>query len=326
MAHLVETMAYAGQVPWHGLGTKVSPYLTPDEILEEAGLNWDVDKVPLQTITGIAIPDKYALVRVQDQKALSVVGEAYKPVQNVDAMGFFKRFVEAGRMTMETAGSLDGGRRIWGLARMKSTDFALANDDKVEGYLLLSQPHIAGIALSIMFTPIRVVCNNTLTYALNEAGRNQRAAFRMAHTSVFSQEVQEKAIEVLGLSTERMKSYRETAEFLRSRRATKKDVSEYFLRLMQPELLAQSPDDIHPDLFSRSVTRLHEVVNTQPGADLAGGTWWNAFNAITYYLDHLHGHSTNVRLRSGWFGHGASVKHRALGLASEYAKDSRKAA
>lgn len=326
MAHMVETMAYAGQVPWHGLGTKVSPNLTPEEILEEAGLNWDVDKVPLQTTTGILIPDKYALVRVQDQKALSVVGEAYKPVQNSDAMAFFKRFVEAGRMTMETAGSLDGGRRIWGLARMKTTDFALANDDKVEGYLLLSQPHIAGIALSIMFTPIRVVCNNTLTYALSEASRNKRAAFRMAHTTVFSAEVQDKAIEVLGLSTERMKTYRETAEYLRSRRATKQAVSEYFVRLMQPDLANQPPEDVNPDLFNRAVVRLHEVVNTQPGVEMAGGTWWNAFNAVTYYLDHLHGHSPNVRLRSGWYGHGASVKHRALNLAAQYAKDSRKAA
>ena len=152
MAHNIETMAYAGEVPWHGLGKAVDSNMTPAQMLEAAGLDWSVSKRPAYTVdkpntwniidpTGeasfIRAPEDYFLVRDSDNKILSKCGEGYVPFQNHEVMDFFKRFTEAGDMTMETAGSLKEGRNIWGLAKL-TDQFRLAGDDEVQGYLLLN--------------------------------------------------------------------------------------------------------------------------------------------------------------------------------------------
>ena len=184
MAHEVETMAYAGQVPWHGLGKQVDGDMSPEQMLKAAQIDWTVSKRPAYTVdkpncwnivdpTGEAgflrCPDNYFLVRDSDNKILSPCGEGYVPFQNSEVMDFFKKFTEAGSMTMETAGSLKEGKDIWGLAKLKD-EFALAGGDEVGGYLLLNNSHQVGKAMTVMFTPIRVVCNNTLTMALNAEG------------------------------------------------------------------------------------------------------------------------------------------------------------
>lgn len=319
MAHMIETMAYAGEVPWHGLGVPVTPDLSPYDILCAAGLDWQVNKQPMYIEHNGAqkmVEDKLALVRSTDGRVLSTCSKKYVPVQNDVAMDFFSKFVEAGRMTMETAGSLDNGARIWGLARMKSTDFALANDDKVEGYLLLCQPHIPGQSLIIQYTPIRVVCHNTLTMALN-AGASQNGLFRMPHVKEFNADVKLQAETALGLSAERMKSFKESAEFLASKRATDDMVTEYFVRLYQPQLKEVTGGD---DELSRRVIKLQQAYINQPGREMSEGSWWTAFNAVTYYQDHLAGHSANTRMRSSWFGEGGNKKRQALALALDYAQ------
>ena len=106
MAHMVETMAYAGEVPWHGLGVKVSDDLTPQEMMKVAGLDWSVDRHPITTLVDgeeITIEGKKALVRSSDNKVLDVVGDQWIPVQNADAFEFFDEYVKAGGMTMHTA-------------------------------------------------------------------------------------------------------------------------------------------------------------------------------------------------------------------------------
>jgi len=117
MSHEVETMAYANETPWHGLGTPVADNLTPAQMLNAAGLNWQVKKKALvvdeldHTLTS-----HYALVRDTDNKILGVCGSDYTPTQNQDVFEFFDKFCKAGDMKMETAGSLHGGKIVWGLA------------------------------------------------------------------------------------------------------------------------------------------------------------------------------------------------------------------
>ena len=108
MVAAVETMAYAGEVPWHGLGTKVSDDLTPNQIMVKAGLDWSVDKVPTYAKVGdIEVPTgQEALVRSSDNKVLTQVGKKWYPVQNEEAFEFFSEYCYAGDMSMETAGSL----------------------------------------------------------------------------------------------------------------------------------------------------------------------------------------------------------------------------
>ena len=125
MAHNVETMAWANDIPWHGLGVEVESNLTPLQMLEAADLNWTVSKRPSYTIATpdwtedvelIQAEDTYHIVRDSDNTILSHCGKNYVPFQNERVFEFFKRFTEAGQMTMETAGSLRNGKEIWGLA------------------------------------------------------------------------------------------------------------------------------------------------------------------------------------------------------------------
>ena len=112
MAHEVETMAYAGELPWHGLGTEVSNDLTPIQMMQKAGVDWEVEQQKIVTESGIEINDKVALVRTSDNTLLDVTGKDWKPVQNEEAFTFFSEFVAAGDMEMHTAGSLKEGRNV----------------------------------------------------------------------------------------------------------------------------------------------------------------------------------------------------------------------
>ena len=178
MAHNIETMAWANDEPWHKLGVKVRSDLTPLEMMQEAQLDWTVSKRPSYTIDSpdwsddvglMQAEDTFHIVRDSDNTILSHCGKGYIPIQNEKVFEFFKRFTEAGHMTMETAGSLRDGKEIWGLAKI-SNDFELVGGDEIKGYLLINQPHVAGKSMTIKLTPIRVVCNNTLTMALEAGG------------------------------------------------------------------------------------------------------------------------------------------------------------
>ena len=189
MAHMIETvngkaqMAYAGETPWHGLGTKVSADLSPEQMLEAAGLDWSVEKIPAYAkIAGkqVAIGQS-ALVRSMDDKILDVVSDDWNPVQNAEAFEFFNEFVAAGDMEMHTAGSLKDGQIVWGLAKVKES-FELFKGDKIDSYLLFSNFHKYGFSTDVRFTPIRVVCNNTLTLSLNSKVERM---VKISHRKVF---------------------------------------------------------------------------------------------------------------------------------------------
>lgn len=325
MAHNVETMAYAGETPWHGLGTKVDDTLTPVEMLEAAGLNWNVKKHGLiVNELDTALNSHYALVRDTDSKILGICGPDYQPTQNEETFDFFTRFCKAGDMTMETAGSLQEGKRVWGLAKIKG-GFMLKGQDEVEGYILLDNPHIWGKSLQIMFTPIRVVCNNTLTQALN--GADMERTFRMSHDRVFNDDIKKAAEEKVGLAMASLNVFKEQAEFLASKKCNDKAAIEFFARLTSPNDvgtlldLSENGELSRADL-GRTANKLIDILHTQPGADLktSKGTYWGAFNAVTYYYDHVAGVNPDKRLTSAWFGAAANRKRHALNLALDLAE------
>ena len=317
MAHMIETMAYANTPPWHGLGVPVEPDISTDAMLVRAGLDWTVEKLPLFTTVGdsaVPIPSHHALTRSTDGAVLSVVGAAYEPVQNAEALDFFRAFVEAGDMTLETAGSLGGGRRIWALASIRD-GFELAGGDAVTGHLLLANSHIQNAALVAMFTPIRVVCSNTLAMALRGGGAG---VFRHAHHAAFDPG---RAKAVLGLARGQLAEFRETAGFLASRRYCQDEVARFFLEVFDPERAANASGTDTGVPLPRVAMAL-DALDTQPGGELAAaaGSWWGAANAVTFLQDHRLGRSAETRLSSSWFGEGRQFKLRALRLAAEYAR------
>lgn len=313
MASMVETMAYSGDKPWHGLGREVPPDLTPRQILKSAKLDWKVEKVPAFVEIGdqkVQI-DKSALVRSTDNRILSVVSNDWNPLQNEEAFEFFHEFIMAGDMEMHTAGSLQNGELVWALARVKESFALFRGKDQVDSYLLFTNPHRFGRSIDIRFTPIRVVCWNTLSMALGSvAGVNSA---RVSHRVKFDPV---KVKETMGLAHNKLAQYREAAEFLAAHQAKDEDVVSYFKRIFP---VATNREDSKREV-SKGAKILMEVVDSQPGAEYGKGTWWQAFNAVTYAVDHLMGRSPDSRLESAWFGGGKDTKSRALDLAIELAQ------
>jgi phage/plasmid-like protein (TIGR03299 family) len=317
MAHMIEMvngkaqMAYSGDTPWHGLGVKVPSDLTPIQMLEAAGLNWSVEKVPaFADIAGIRTPvGQSALVRSSDNSILDVVSDDWNPVQNEEAFDFFNEFVGAGDMEMHTAGSLKNGTIIWGLAKVKES-FELFKGDQIDSYLLFSNFHRYGFSTDVRFTPIRVVCNNTLTLSLSSKV-DQMA--KISHRKVFEPS---NVKEMLGIATNKLAKYKEMASFLGSKKAKEEDIVEYFCRIFP----VSGSSEVKKKDISKNALTAFEILNTQPGAEYAAGTWWQPFNAVTYLTDHLAGRSADTRLASAWYGSNKTLKTKALELAIEMAE------
>jgi phage/plasmid-like protein (TIGR03299 family) len=341
MPAVVESMAYryetSADIPWHGLGHQIvrSPgeSVSVDEILERSGCDWKVVKDPLRTKNrNISIPGRCALVRETDGQFFDIVGTEWKPIQNRDAFEFFRKFCERGDMDMHTAGSLDGGRMVWAMAKLKS-GFTLPGGDEIEGNLLFMNPHRFARSAVCEFTPIRVVCMNTLILALNNAVNGLKV--NVSHKTEFNPTLVEEA---LGLSEQKMEKYQEAAQFLASKRVDRESMEQYFTSLfpvirynkssandndimtMEQLIGAGTTQSKNKRDISKNAERLLTVVETQPGADMSAGTWWQPFNAVTYLTDHEFGRGTDSRLTSAWFGNNRRLKVKALNLALEMAE------
>lgn len=317
MAHELELvngvaqMAYAGQTPWHGLGKQVPSDLTPEQMLQAAGLDWKVYTAPVYAeVAGkrIDLP-KQVLVRDRDHKVLDVISDDWIPMQNSDAFEFFDEFIAAGDMEMETAGSLKDGNIVWALARIKNSFELFGGKDVVNGYLHFTNPHQYGRSIDVRFTPIRVVCNNTLTLSLNTKTEN---FVKVSHRREF---LVDEVKQALGIASDKLAKYKEMAQFLSTKRFTGEKIEEYFARVFP---VATSKADSRKEI-SKAHRIVRECVDTQPGAELGEGTWWQAFNAVTYYTDHLAGRSQDTRLQSAWYGSNKNLKAKALELAVEMA-------
>jgi len=310
MVNGVAQMAYrktSGE-PWHGLGTAVSDDMTPLEMMETAGLNWEVEKVPtFIDVNGQKIETgQNALVRSSDNRILTHVGDGWNPVQNKEAFDFFTEFVNAGDMVMDTAGSLKDGQLVWAAADMKD-GFTLFGGDEVKGYLLFSNPHQYGKGIDVKFVMTRVVCNNTLTMALTE---KNMPAVRLTHRSKFNAEEVKR---VLGISQQRVQQFKEAAEFLGSKQVTTFEFERFLGKVFGVSTKEGKK-------LSPTAERAFAAFETQPGAEFAHGSWWQAYNAVTYLTDHELGRNADNRAYSAWYGANAKRKLDALNVAVEMAE------
>lgn len=321
----VETMAYRyadrSDIPWHGLGARIArdEHISAFEFQKRAGALWKVLKRPVWYRPAPDVPakqdeDHFVLMRDDNHAALHIVGKQYKVVQNDDIFHFFHEFCERGDMTLETGGVLDEGRVVWALADL-GKGFTLAGGDTVTGHLLLSDRRDGG-ALRAKFTPVRVVCANTLALALR--GDNTRAEFRMNHRSKFDPAVAKKA---LGISVEMLDEFKTQAEFLTQRRMPGEGFKAFLNVLFPPKEHTDDKGNVtiqHP----RARDYAMDALVMQKGANMSPGTWWTGFNAITYMLDHNKNRiSDNAsRLTNSWFGAGNELRKKALATALEMAK------
>jgi phage/plasmid-like protein (TIGR03299 family) len=303
-------MAYTGETPWHGLGVKLPNDVSPEQMLVAAKLDWEVTPIPaFVNINGVQTDiNRSALVRSRDNKVLDVITNDWKPCQNREAFEFFNDFVAAGDMEMHTAGSLGDGRIVWALAKVNES-FELFGGDKVDSYLLFTNPHAYGQSIDIRFTPIRVVCNNTLTVAINSTASQM---IKVSHRRQFDGD---SVKQTLGIAREKLEYYKEMAAFLGSKRYNNESLGQYFNRVFPVLGNANSKKEV-----SKNAKIAMDIVHQQPGANFAEGSWWQAFNAVTFMTDHVIGRTTDARLRSAWFGQNRTLKTTALETAVEFAE------
>ena len=232
MSANVESMFYAGrEKPWHGLGTQVDEAPTSADALRLAGLDWKVERKPIQVCGGRKVDNFFANVRSSDGAVLGVVSDRYQVVQNAEAFAFTDALIE-GEVRYETAGSLMGGRKIWLLAKLPDREIV---GDKTEPYLCFSNTHDGSGAIRVCMTPIRVVCNNTLNIALNGAKR----AWSVRHTGDIQAKLHEARM-CLDMANKYMDKLAVYADQMANKSITKRNAEkareEYMICYFRPDI------------------------------------------------------------------------------------------
>jgi phage/plasmid-like protein (TIGR03299 family) len=274
MAHAVETMFSVREKPWHGLGTIVAEAPKSEEALKWAGLDWQVNQTPLYTPHG-KVDGYKANVRSTDGQVLGVVTDRYRVIQNTEAFAFTDELLGAG-VRYETAGSLQGGRKIWLLARMPR-EFIIAGE-RISPYLVFSNTHDGSGAVRVAVTPIRVVCNNTLNLALNTAARS----FSMVHTGDIRGKVNE-AKQTLFMADQYMEQLGREFERLRKQKVTDSQVQEY-IGLLLPLEKDASPVTV------KNVRKLRDDLQARyydaPDLKSVGSNAYRFINAVSDFATH----------------------------------------
>lgn len=309
MAHEIETMAYAGAVPWHKLGTNINPNSSIEEWQLAAGLNWEVNKHSVkynaynnnfEEVDTYTFQDKFVLARNTDNKPYSIVSSRYKPVQPKEILEFFRDLVSDFGMSIETAGSLRDGQRIWALANTNDSHKVM-NVDSVKGYLLLATSYDLTFSTLAQFTSIRVVCNNTL----QQSFKDSESRVTIPHFREFNMN---QVKEEMGIGRSQWESFTKTLDTLAN---IKLDV------IKAKEVLNNVYKITNPEEVNPADKHISKIINLFTGkgigSDIAGRTAWGLVNATTEYIDkHTRAHTPGNRLDSAWFGNGFNIKQRVV--------------
>lgn len=219
MAANVESMFSARVKPWHGIGTIVEECPASEEALRFAGLDWKVEQRDVYTDNGTLVSGYKANVRDSDQSVLGVVSDRYQVVQNPDAFAFTDELLGQG-IRYETAGSLQGGRKVFILARLPQR-FIIAGDE-IAPYFVIMNSHDGSCSIKAAMTPVRVVCQNTLNLAFRTAKRTWMAK----HTTNIMDRMEDARV-TLQLAEQYMKELGKGVDGLARKRFTDKKVMEY---------------------------------------------------------------------------------------------------
>lgn len=340
MSHEVETMAYAAktEVPWHGLGNTFSPKASLDAKVKAAGLDWGLEMRPLMVNVGTEKKPVYvnagrkALMRDSDKRILTVTGDNWKPLQPRAVIEFFEDYCEAGGATLETAGSLRGGKVIWGLASLHDK-FTINGNDTVKGYILLISPNEVGKSISVRTTTVRVVCANTMAMAV---GGYSAAIYKQNHLTDFDPDAAKKTI---GLIRRDFAEAKLNAQVLSKTKMTELEGAKLVAWFLQG-----IPDDIdtsklvygrgaksderaftkfveellsNTDNQSKAFQGVMASINTAPGAQPE--TAWGVLNGFTHWCDHVAGREADARMFNSWLGEKSRLKINAQSALLEFA-------
>ena len=348
MAHLVETMAFVGQTPWHGLGNQLTPNQSIDIWAEQAGMDWRIESSDVSYMAqnhrgqSIIMPfeEQRVLYRSDTHAPLSVVSQRFQEVQPMEILHFYKDLTEQSGFELETAGVLKGGKKFWALARTGQSA-ALKGKDVSNGYILLATACDGTLATTAQFTSIRVVCNNTLAIALkaHNSTSNNAGSVKVPHSTRFDAE---KVKQQLGISVRAWDEHMYEMKQLSQRKVTQQEAAAYFDAVFNNTSLSIAEQDESIVQFYRNAAMPNQVPvtsithkadnKTEPngramskvmtmfnghgrGAELSSAkdTAYGLLCSITEFVDHeRRAMSQDYRLDSAWFGAGAAIKQRGL--------------
>ena len=319
-------MFYTGEAPWHRLGTEVSLALTSEEAIKAANMDWNVVTRPVLYTTPDSfipkeIPNRVAVVREDTNEVFTVASDRYTPLPNRKAFEFFDSVVGAGQAIYHTAGTINGGKKLWILAKLDG-ELKVTNNDILHKYILLGSSHDSSMPLSMMFTTVRVVCSNTFSLALDMNQKSNGIKFTAKHTPSISTKAVS-ARQTLDLAEAYFENMMVGINGLVEHEWSSIDMKSFTYTLYdldvdksieeQRKNKAYAADKVI-DLFSN-------------GRGNGTNTKWDAFNAVTEYVDYNRpvGHKVetgesnslevvNKRLNDAWYGSGADLKQRAWDL------------
>jgi phage/plasmid-like protein (TIGR03299 family) len=314
MAHEVEQMFSVKQTPWHGLGEIVREAPNVESAIKLAGLDWPVEMRALHTVQGSIPVKKCAIVRGSDESVLGVAGPDYQPLQNDKAFEFFNPFLESGECKLETAGSLKKGKRIWVMAKLNRDPIAVTKNDLVEKFLLLSNSHEGHVSVRVGFTPVRVVCANTLAMATGDA---RASLLRVTHKSNMK-EGMERVQEIVNTANAAFEATAEQYKVLAKTNVSAKDIEKYVKLVFVDRKTNSERKSLRLEKMTETITRLFE---TGQGNDVKGvrGTAWALYNGATEYLSYEIGKDADRRLNSLWFGRNLKRNKKAFDVAMSMA-------
>jgi phage/plasmid-like protein (TIGR03299 family) len=312
MAHLVESMAYIRDTPWHGLGNHLTEQQPLDIWLHEAGMEWSINQSDVLfnvSNTDMHIrshTDAKVLYRSDTLAPLSVVSSRYNVVQPSEVLHFYKDLVEVGGFELETAGVLKGGKKLWALART-GQEALLRGNDQVKAYLLLATSCDGSMCTTAQFTSVRVVCNNTLQMAVGDS----TGKVKVPHSTKFDPQAVKQS---LGLGLSAWDQFIANMKLLAQRPISCTEAMQYFSDILEEQVL---------DTKSQALSRaMQQVTSLYQGAGMGSlltssrGTAWGLLNAVTEFVDHQRrARNQDYRLDSAWFGQGAQLKQKALNTA-----------
>jgi phage/plasmid-like protein (TIGR03299 family) len=307
-----ETMFYVGQTPWHGLGVKLDSPPTVSEAISKAGLDWGVRLEPLYTGYGAVAPAR-ATIRETDGQILGVVGPRYVPTQNAQAFEWFSPFIESGEACFHTAGSLQQGQKIWVLAQINRPNSEIVRGDEVSKFVMLSNSHDGTTAIRVGFTPIRIVCANTLAMA-HSSKHSKLIRIRHTQSSVINME---KVRDTMNLVDAEFEATAEQYRFLASRMFNQSDITKYVKTILG---VANVQDSEVKTRTRNTMDKIFSMIeNERQSLPGVRGTWWAAYNGVNEYLNYEQGRNNDNRMNSLWFGPGVSDNYSALKLAVDLA-------
>ena len=280
------SFAARGEKAWHGLGQYVSEAMTSEQAIELGGLNYTVEKRPLYAPgwegTMVEAEGHYGNVRTDTNEILGIVKGRYKIVQNKDAFGFFDAIIDQGEAIFETAGALGKGERIFVTAKLPED--MLVHGERVEKYIMLTNSHDGTSTIIAGFTPIRVVCNNTLTAAL----KNLDNKVSISHTASAESRLKE-ASRVMGIASKYMDEVNMTFESMTTRRLSDLEMKYFIETVMKNGVKEDKSDKEASTRMKNLVDQVYSFAITHPTqtTEAAYRTLWGAYNGISGYYNFL---------------------------------------